>query len=157
MKHKLLVAVDGSKHSGRTVLYAARACAGHGKRTWGIVLFHVLVPPPRAIQRAGKPDAAGDNRRLEYEKQAREAAKRMLAEMKTRLGQEGVTTECVSARVARQRGRVADRILAVAEEENCDTIVVGRQGRSMLGQFLAGSVVEQLLRNPIAFSVWVVE
>ena len=72
--------------------------------------------------------------RAAYEKETREAGERMLAEMKELLVREGEP----------------------ARAHGCDTIVVGRRGKSMVGQFLVGSAVEHLLRNPTGFTIWVV-
>jgi nucleotide-binding universal stress UspA family protein len=69
----------------------------------------------------------------------------------------GVKPEQVTTEIAKQRGVIAPQILQAAADHNCDTIVVGRRGGSMLAAFLLGSVVEHLLRNPVGFAIWVVE
>ena len=46
-----------------------------------------------------------------------------------------------------RRGDPADEILAVAQEKNCDLIVIGTHGRTGLKRVLMGSVAEKIVRN----------
>jgi nucleotide-binding universal stress UspA family protein len=156
MKHKLLVPVDGEKASWKTAQYAARACAGHGAKTWGIVLFHVL---PECTHLPGKKPSPQKQAELiaSFERETPDGAEKMLADLRERVIREGVAATAVTTKIARNGGKVVEQILWAATNENCDTIVVGRRGKSMFGQFLSHGVVEQLLRNPTGFTIWVVE
>jgi nucleotide-binding universal stress UspA family protein len=156
MKHKLLVAVDGEKTSWKTAIYVGRACAGAGDGLGGIVLFHVLPPLPMYY---GARDLAANIESLaeRFDRETRAAAEQMLAEMKERVVREGVHPKAVAVEIADQRGSVVSQVLSAAARHECDTIVIGRRGRSMVGQFFLGSVAEQLLRNRIGFTVWVVQ
>jgi nucleotide-binding universal stress UspA family protein len=156
MKHKLLVAVDGQKTSWKTAIYVGRAYAGAPQNSGQVVLFHVLPQLPIYY---GARDLAANIEELaeQFERETREAAKHMLAEMKSRVVQEGVRAELVVTEVAKERGSIVPQILRAAANRDCDTIVIGRRGKSMFGQFIVGSVVEQLLRNPVGFTIWVVE
>ena len=153
MKHKLLLAVDGGKTSGRTASYVARACTGTRQPIWGLVLFHVLPELP-------KPDETQIVRPEErdcIEARTRELAQQMLAALKEQLVREGVEPRLVSTVVAEERGNEVSQILRAGEDYDCDTIIVGRREGSMIGKYFAGSVAEKLLRNPTGFSLWVVE
>jgi len=46
-----------------------------------------------------------------------------------------------------EEGDTVAEIMRVAEEVNCDLIVVGTHGRSGLGRLLIGSVAEQVMRK----------
>jgi nucleotide-binding universal stress UspA family protein len=162
MKHKLLVAVDGEKTTAKTVTYVGRACAGETDADFGIAVLHVLPVEPvlETWQMARVPErsqAAFREYLAAFRKETKEAGLRLLAEMKELLVREGVPAERITTELAAERGNVAPQILNAARAHGCDTIVVGRRGKSMIGQFFLGSVVEHLLRNPTGFTIWVVE
>lgn len=46
-----------------------------------------------------------------------------------------------------EHGHPVSRILAFAEEHDCDLIVMGTHGRGMLGHMLIGSVAERVVRQ----------
>jgi nucleotide-binding universal stress UspA family protein len=155
MKHRLLVAVDGSKTSGRTISYVAGACAGMKEAEHRIVLFHVLPAMPPWLE-------AGEAARLEperdhYQATAIASAERMLGEMKKQLVQAGVPAACVRTEWSDESQNVAGAILDAARQLKCNTIVLGRRGGSMIGQFLAGGVAERVARKRSGFAVWLVE
>jgi len=156
MKHKLLIAVDSEKTSWKAVEYVARACGGTNDEGFGIVVFHVLPPIP-AYNLTGDARVSPGDILDWFDNQTRAAATDMLAKMKALLLKEGVKSEQVSTEIAKQRGIIAPQILQAAADHNCDTIVVGRRGRSLVASFFLGSVVEHLLRNPVGFAIWVVE
>ena len=155
MKHTLLVAVEGGEASFQTAAYAAQACAGENQAGGRIVIFHVLPPLPPYVE-GGEAVAV---RRLAHglEAQMRTAATRMLAEIRQRVLREGVKAEQVTTEMAEECGSVVEQIIGAAAAHGCDTIVVGRRGKSLLGEFLAGSLVEHLLWKPIGYTIWLVE
>lgn len=85
------------------------------------------------------------------------AAERMLSELKQLVEQEGVRPECVKVEAVEDEGNVPVQIVDAAKRHRCDTIVIGRRGKSMVGQFFTDSVAARLLRDPIGITVWVVE
>ena len=154
MKHRLLVAVDGQKSSAKTVEYVAQACAGTTDAENGIVLFHVLRAMPPSLE-AG--DAAGvTESRERFVAKATAAAETMLAEFKTQLVRTGVPANGVTSDWV-EEGNIAELILAAARDHQCDTIVLGRRGDSMIGEFLVGGVAEKLLRHRTGYTIWLVE
>ncbi|MCG3148506.1 MAG: hypothetical protein PCFJNLEI_01950 [Verrucomicrobiae bacterium] len=155
MKHKLLVAVRGDKGTAKTLAYVRDACLGLDAANVKIVLFHVLPPLPPWLE-------AGDSATLglqrdNYIATAFTSGERMLTEMKEGLTREGIPAAAIETDVSDEIGRVGEAILEAAHRHECDTIVLGRRGQSMIGQFFGGSVAEQLLRNPIGLAVWLVE
>ena len=81
----------------------------------------------------------------------------MLECIRQRVVTEGVKSERVETAMAGECGSVVKQILEAAAAHGCDTIVVGRQGKSLLSEFLAGSLVEHLLWKPIGYTIWLVE
>jgi nucleotide-binding universal stress UspA family protein len=155
MKHKLLVAVRGDKGTAQTVEYVRKACSGLSVDKPGIVLFHVLPPLPPWLE-------AGDVTMLNIQRDnyittALASGERMLAEMKDALVSQGLPAAFIETEVSDEIGKVSEAILDAARRHECDTIVLGRRGQSMIGQFFGGSVAEQLLRNPIGLTIWLVE
>ncbi|HTS16095.1 MAG TPA: universal stress protein [Verrucomicrobiae bacterium] len=156
MKHKLLVAVDGEKASLRIIDYVARACVGSNDEEFAVVVFHVLPAFPIYDYMAGV--TIPIRKALEwFDDRTRLAATEILAMTKETLVKQGLKAEQVTTEIAKERGNIAPQILQAAADHNCDTIVVGRRGGSMVAAFLLGSVVEHLLRNPVGFAIWVVE
>ena len=155
MNHKLLVAVDGEKSSAKTAIYVGRSCAGSAGAENRVVLFHVLPALPPWIESGESANA--DSQRGKYLAEVTEAGERMLAEMMEFILREGVPASCVTAELCDEEGNIADLILDAARRHECDTIVVGRRGKSMVGQYFGGGVAERLLRHPIGFTIWLVE
>jgi nucleotide-binding universal stress UspA family protein len=155
MKHKLLVAVKGGKTSRRTIEYVAQMCAGNAPWCAGLVFLHVFVPIPPYVE--GANPVAADKLAERTETQRTLAAKKMLADIKAFVIRAGVKPGLVATVLADRQGDMRKQILRVAAARGCDTIVVGRDNRSLLGEFLAGSVVERMLWKPIGYTIWVVE
>jgi len=149
MRHKLLVAVDGKEPTWKVVDYVGSACEGDGSSA---VIFHVLPALPPFIEAGESGDSS--NMRDRYEAVSGEVAEKMVQAVRDRFLKEGVTAECD---VEEDDGNVAEQIVAAAKRHACDTIVVGRPSRSMIGEFFRGSVVEHLLRKPVGCTVWVIE
>jgi len=157
MKHRLLVAVDGEKASSKVINYVARVCAGSTDDEFAIVIFHVLPAFPAYDYLAGV-YAPGRDVLDWFDNQTRIAGTEILARTKDALVKQArVEPERVITEIARKRGTIAPQILQAAADHKCDTIVVGRRDRSMVAAFFLGSVVEHLLRNPVGFTIWVVE
>jgi nucleotide-binding universal stress UspA family protein len=154
MKHRLLVAVDGTKSSFKTALYAAQACAGSETRGVRIVLFHVLPRLPPNVE--GSKAAEADRRAERFAVKAWDKAEQTLAQIKEYIVRAGVNPKCVATGIA-EEGDAVSKIIHAAATHGCDTIVVGRHGKSMISKFFTGSIVEHLLRNPVGYTVWVVE
>jgi nucleotide-binding universal stress UspA family protein len=154
MKHRLLVAVDGTKSCFKTAMCAAQACAGSDTSGVSIVLFHVLPRLPPHVE--GSKAAAADKRAEEFGAKAWDKAEQTLAQIKEYIVRAGVKAKCVVTGIA-EEGDAVTKIVHAAATHGCNTIVVGRHGKSMISKFLARSVVEHLLWKPIGYTIWVVE
>jgi nucleotide-binding universal stress UspA family protein len=155
MKHKLLLAVDGTKISFKIADYVAQACAGSETAGVRIVVFHVLPRLPPNVE--GSKAAAADQRAEEFAAQAWNKAEQMLMQIKDRMVRAGVNPESLTTEAADEEGDVVEQIIQAAGEQRCDTIVAGRHEQSMFGRFLAGSVGEHLLRKAVGYTIWLVE
>jgi nucleotide-binding universal stress UspA family protein len=157
MKHKLLVAVDGEPNSLKIIDYVARACAGSNDDQSTLVIFHVLPVFPAYYYISGTV-TPGPQLLEWFDDQTRRAGIATLARTKDALvKQGGVHPDRVTTELAPERGSIAPQILQAAAAHGCDTIVVGRQGGSMVAGFFLGSVVEHLLRNPAGIAIWVID
>jgi len=155
MKRKLLVALDGTKNSLRTALYAAQAGSGSdtGVR---LVLFHVLprLPPHVESSRA----AVAEKRAKFFGEKARLKAERMLARIKERMVRAGAAPQSVSVDIVEEGGDVPAQIMEAAAEHSCDTIVVGRHEKSVIDKLLTGGDVgDKLRRKRAGYTIWVVD
>jgi len=125
---KILVAVDGSE-SSKNALHQAFVLANEEK-CW-ITVISVVPPYEGEIETLGVKDIRAALRKpcedaiLEVEKIAR--TERML-----------VKTVC-------EEGEIYERIVDLADAENCDVIVMGRRGVHHLDRSLIGSVTERVI------------
>jgi len=125
---KILVAVDGSE-SGRNALHEAFKLANEEK-CW-ITVTSVVPPYEGEIETLGVKDIRAalrkpcDDALSEVEKIAK--TERML-----------VKTVC-------EEGEIHERIVDLAEAENCDVIVMGRRGLRHIERALIGSVTARVI------------
>jgi nucleotide-binding universal stress UspA family protein len=155
MKHKLLVAVDGTEISFKIADYVGQACAGSETPGVRIVVFHVLPRLPPNVE--GSKAAAADKRAEKFATKAWDKAEQTLAQIKERIIRAGVNPESVTTEAAIEEGDVVGQIIQAAAEQKCDTIVAGRHEQSIFGRFLSGSVGEHLLRKAVGHAIWLVE
>lgn len=155
MKHKLLVAIGDGETSQKTALYVARACAGNESSGGGIVVFHVFVPDPPFVE--GADPAAAEELAERTARERTTAAEQLLADIKNTMVLAGVKPERITTELARAEGDITKQIIRAAAANDCDTIVVGHPNRSRLREFLAGGVVDHIMRKPIGHTIWLVE
>ena len=155
MKHKLLLAVDGTEISFNIADYVAQACAGSETAGVRIVVFHVLPRLPPNVE--GSKAAAADKRAEKFAGKAWDKAEQMLAQIKEHIVRAGVKQESVTTEAADEEGDVVAQIIDAAATHGCNTIVVGRDEKSIFSKFLAGSVGEHLLRKAVGYAIWLVE
>jgi nucleotide-binding universal stress UspA family protein len=162
MIQNFLVAVDGSDNSLRAVEYAGRILAG--RPNVRLVLFSVLPVISRLLldqeelevvrsRKAERPDLAGLYWRLEDE----EKMHRFFADAREVLIGAGVDAEQIHSNFKVKSGEVADAILEEARLGKCQTVIVGRRGRSRVKEFFLGSVSTRVVRMAKGCAVWVVE
>jgi nucleotide-binding universal stress UspA family protein len=105
----------------------------------GVALLHVFEAP--AVDLTVSPAITSESRQL-YLEEARAAALRDLDTFA-----KGACLGDAHMMVRRGQSSTAREILAVADEEQADIIVLGTRGRSGAARFLLGSVAEEVLRN----------
>jgi nucleotide-binding universal stress UspA family protein len=130
---KILVAVDGSKHS----LHAVQCVIDHAdwyRRKPEIILVTVHLPVPK-LPRMGL--AVGKSQIQRYYQE--EGAAR-LAAAKRKLDAAGIrhTTQVLV-------GPVAESIVNFAQQEHCDLICIGTRGMTEIGKAMLGSTASKVL------------
>ncbi len=157
---KILVAIDGSEGSLKTLDYVAKQFVG--VRDLQITLFHVLL---------GEPPQFWDDGHLltEEERKARRAViEKWITNQKTRLEpifekateilmQGGISRDQISTKFTSESIDVIPQcILAEAKSGAYQTLVIGRCGRSRTMHFLLGSIASQVVNAAEGVSVCVV-
>lgn len=127
---RVLVAFDGSHNSERALAWSALVARGAGSEV--IVLVGYTQPLTMRGRGAAYVEAVRDD----------------LADEAAELAAEGVqalVSEGVRARGIVLKGDVARGIIETAEQEQCELIVMGRQGRHALGELMLGSTTRRVL------------
>ncbi len=133
MNHRILVAVDFSSLTERTIGYATELSLG-GDRV--IDLLHVTMSGMPDHMQANLP--ADLRNKLEHSEHA--AAESRLHQLMATLVPEGHRGE-----VLVQRGHAADTICTIGAK-GYDLVVISTQGRTGLKHVLLGSVAERVVR-----------
>ncbi len=130
MFKNIVVAVDGSEHSDRALIYAKSLAEQYGATLW---LVHIF---PQTS------DLIGYN---EYEKliaRREGVGQAVLDQAHRQLG--NIAFEVQEELL---EGPEAEAILTVAETRRADLIVMGTRGRSALQGLLLGSVSQKVIRH----------
>jgi len=130
--HNVLIATDFSHQSGATLNYGLDFA-----HLYGAQAEIVYVMPTEDYVIAG-PDGI---------LAAKEAARRDVLELKTRLRQCRAFDEDADYHVSMLEGSVTECLLQCAREKKIDLIVVGTHGRGGLGKMILGSVAEKVFRQ----------
>jgi nucleotide-binding universal stress UspA family protein len=128
---RILCPIDFSRCSVDALEYAAQLVQGFGA---SFTILHVLEPVFFDLE-------LGLGAVPDYE-QTRARADSRLAETREALTKQGLTVQ-----TAISGGVLADSIVAVAQRDQCDMIVMGMHGRRGMPHFLTGSVAEAVLRR----------
>lgn len=126
-----LVGVDGSDNGLRAVDYAASVLGGAD--VFNVTLVH--VPRRRTM----------------------EEAQEVLDEAYDRLRSKGFSPDRLETRILDPAMKTADAMIKDASDNDRETLIIGRRGRSTIREFIFGGVTERLLRYPIGHTVWVVD
>ena len=129
---RVLVPVDFTVHSEAAVLLAARLA-----RDGGLHVFHAINSHREAVLR----DSDVPEHLIRESRLRQEAG--MLARMRRKAARLGLDGARMSFALA--HGHPVWSILSHAERLGADLIVVGKQGRSTLAEFLLGSVSRRVL------------
>jgi nucleotide-binding universal stress UspA family protein len=117
---KILVAVDGSEYSDKAFEYATMMIKNHASE---LLIVHI-------IEELGNIGYSISN-------QLEQDSHLILQKYRTKAENKGLQS---SLRIIEEKGfSAAEKILATAEKEKVDTIVVGTKGQKPTEQFLLGS------------------
>ena len=127
---KILIPVDGSKHSSNAVKYGAALAEVSGAK---LILLHCHRPIPTGLGEPNFQKAIDNATRESYT-----VLKHHTAELKDR------TIDYDEKIIG---GSVAKSIKTVVETEECDLIVMGSKGKSDLEGLVVGSVTHKVLHT----------
>jgi len=130
---KLLVAVDFSDPTDRILRVAKRLAASLEASVW---IVHVAEPEPDFVGYDAGPEVV----RGQVAKELREEH-RSLQECAEQLREAGADTKAILV-----RGPTVETLLAMAEKQGANLIIVGSHGRGMVAEMLLGSVSQGLIR-----------
>ncbi len=166
MSGKILVAVDGSKHTKQTLAKAIETARKDGAE---LIILHVNTPHfltqeelNYAEKRCGEkfrhlvggdylPAFQTDNKSErkyfgDYEK-ARSIFQKVYGEDTVKQAVEQAEKAGIAAvRSILQEGDVAKVVLDVAAKEDVDLIIIGRRGHGRIAEFFLGSVAQKILQ-----------
>ncbi len=130
--HNVLIATDFSHHSTAAIDYGlnfAHRCGAHTEIVYVLPTDEYALAGPEALTAS------------------KDAARRDLLELKTKLRRSYAFEEDVDYRVSMLEGPTADCLLQLAHDKRIDLIVVGTHGRSGMGKIILGSVAEKIFRR----------
>ena len=130
--HNVLIATDFSHHSAAALTYGlnfAHRYSAHSEIVYVLPTEEYALAGPEALRAA------------------KDAARRDLLDLKTRLRRSLAFEEDVDYRVSMLEGSAADCLLQWAREKRIDLIVVGTHGRGGMGKCILGSVAEKVFRR----------
>jgi nucleotide-binding universal stress UspA family protein len=161
---KIIVAVDGSEASMRTVAYVAEIIGG--RRGFQVGLLHLELTP-RMLEWGGSEDAEIEDRteserdeayrQMEVERLAK--GKAMLRRLQETIAEKGIDVMGLFVQFEEplNKKRVTSAILDAARDHRAGTIVVGRHGCSGWNRLFHHYVGEELIREGKGVTIWVVE
>ncbi len=130
---KLLVAVDFSDQTDMILRVATRLAKGLDASVW---VVHAAEPEPDFVGYDAGPEVV----RGQVAKELREEH-RHLQRYTDQLRDAGVEAKAMLV-----RGPTVEELLAMAEKQGADLIVVGSHGRGMVAEMMLGSVSQGLIR-----------
>jgi nucleotide-binding universal stress UspA family protein len=155
MEKKILLAVDDSIHSRRTLDYAARMRSIIPQLT--VTLFHVQPCISQFLLEEAKRSlpAQAELKKLIFKNG--EAAQELLSRYKDTLVRAGMPQEAVQMATSPRHLGLAKDILDYAQHSLFDAVLVGRRGISGLQQMVMGSVTSSLIENSRVIPIWLVD
>ncbi|MEJ7686485.1 MAG: universal stress protein [Telluria sp.] len=129
---KILIAVDGSRHTQKALdhLAAHRSMYVDGNE---LILLHVCTGVPGHVQRHLSKEVMNDY-------YAEESAK-VVEPVKAFLAQHDIT----NFRIDQRHGHAAEEILKAAKDSGAELLVMGTHGHGIFGRALMGSVATKVI------------
>jgi len=134
MIKKILVPLDGSELSSSVLSFVVDLAK---PLEASVILFHAVVPP--VLTYPGAEGIGFDARVLE---EMESGAQNFLSSAAGDLAAKGVPTDILVT-----VGNATDGIVAAADSEGVDLIVMSTHGRSGIGRLVLGSVADALVRR----------
>ena len=165
-KQKLLVTLDEHSISTELVKYLGKIISG--KEDLEVCLLHMLPPPPpqlREFRGSEDPEVEDQlDRQMDvashrWTREAENAARPVFENAISILTRAGVPPNSIR-RIARQLVNyedLTDDILKLAEENACQTIVVGRSSFPWFKETFHRHLADKLVRKATGVTIWVVE
>ncbi len=145
---KILYATDLSQNSTYAFQYAVDMARRHGAK---IVILHTIEPLPSYVEVYL---TSGVVERIEQDREeAVQKIQNLLKEF-CQKAEAGIGAPCLKLvnKILVRIGHSAEEILKVADEEKCDTIILGTHGKGFLAHTFLGSVSSAVLhrtRKPV--------
>ncbi len=157
MAKKILVAVDESKNSMKSVNYVAK-----GMQPTGMITLFSVIPDATAacdldgpsltpiFRQSRKAFCAIEDTKKDHLKAFMEKAKKVLVEA-------GFPSKSVTVKIRKKKSGIARDILKEAQKGKYTTVVLGRRGLSAVKEFFFGSVSHKVVQLAKKVSVIVVD
>ena len=141
-KRKFLLAVDGSDQAFEAVRYASRLFSPEHME---VVLFHVLTQFPEGFWDIEKePENRYEKGIQIWEMQQNQKIRKFMEQARQLFLDQRVPQDAVHVKIQTREVGIARDILNESKD-NYDGVVVGRWGKSMLKDFLCGSIANKLI------------
>jgi nucleotide-binding universal stress UspA family protein len=144
---KILFATDLSKNSAFAFYYAVHMAKRDDAK---IVILHAVEPlPPMMISFKDFEHKVAKDRWEETVKKFKERIQDISVKVDARMG---ISSVDLVSNILIRPGNPVEEILKVADEEDCDVIVLGTHGKGFLKQAFLGSVSSSVLlrtRKPV--------
>ena len=155
---KLLVVVDESPATKRALEYVAQVASR--RRDFRISLAHAVPSPPsELIEFRGAEKVRLRAYKRRWISVVEMTEQRALDRANAVLRRGGIAGKAIEAHYCNlvDASRATNEILELARLRKCDTVVIGRDSLSWLGELIHGDPAEELVRQGKGFTIWVVE
>ncbi|MBC2703184.1 universal stress protein [Desulfobacula sp.] len=146
VNHSLCLAVDGSKGAKRAIEFVGKTIENSDCR---IVLCSVLRDYEGYDERKKEVAVGGIGT-------AFEEIEAVIEETRKQFESVGIKREKIENKIIQGAKSRASAIIEAAGEENCDTIVFGRKGRSDVAHFDIGRVPWKVIHGARKMTVWII-
>ena len=149
---KILYATDLSKNSAYAYRYAMSMAEKYGSE---VVILHVIEPIPPMVKHyvKGFVDEINWEEKIKYQQEvAVDGIKKRLEEFCKKESQDAPQCLALVSAILVRPGHPVEEILKAADEQLCDTIVLGTHGKGFLKHAFLGSVARSVLdraRKPV--------
>lgn len=152
---KILIAVGDSADSKNAVEYVAKMLS-HVPNTL-FTLFTLESWIPESVIEGAKGDPEAKDQIGPFIHKNRDAADRLVNEMKALMVQSGVSEDRIKMIAEPIRQGMAKDVLSRATKGRYDAIVIGRRGLTPTKDFFIGTTAAKIVEHALELPVWVVD